>query len=114
MCDVVCTGPGCDAKLQAAAGLSVSQVGPLLCACMHSGSVYPLEAHLVSVVQQSDLPACPASGCIVVMAVMFELADQLTQDNTWLALLFDQMPYKEGVSKPAKVPAICSPLAPSA
>jgi hypothetical protein len=50
------------------------------------------------VVPQSQLPSCPPGGCIVVTAVLFELADNLTQDNGWLGPLFDAMPYTEGVS----------------
>lgn len=35
---------------------------------------------------------------MVVTAVLFELGDNLTQDNAWLAPLFEAMPYSEGVS----------------
>jgi hypothetical protein len=66
--------------------------------CVAAGRIFPLEAHLVSVVEQSQLPACPPGGCIVVTAVLFELGDNLTQDNPWLGPLFDAMPYTEGVS----------------
>uniref|UniRef100_A0A383VPS2 Carbonic anhydrase n=1 Tax=Tetradesmus obliquus TaxID=3088 RepID=A0A383VPS2_TETOB len=60
------------------------------------GRIFPLEAHLVSLVEQSQLPSCPPGGCVVVTAVLFELGDNLTQDNAWLAPLFEAMPYSEG------------------
>jgi hypothetical protein len=53
----------------------------------------------VSIVPQLELPSCPPGGCIVVTAVLFELGDNLTQDNAWLAPLFEAMPYSEGVSR---------------
>ncbi|WIA40595.1 hypothetical protein OEZ86_013935 [Tetradesmus obliquus] len=62
------------------------------------GRIFPLEAHLVSLVEQSQLPSCPPGGCVVVTAVLFELGDNLTQDNAWLAPLFEAMPYSEGES----------------
>ncbi|KAF6251162.1 alpha carbonic anhydrase [Scenedesmus sp. NREL 46B-D3] len=60
------------------------------------GRIFPVEAHLVSVVGQSQLPSCPPGGCIVVTAVLFELAEDVTQDSAWLAPVFDAMPYTEG------------------
>lgn len=63
-----------------------------------AGKMYPLEAHLVSVVPQSELASCPATGCLVVTAVLYELADDLDTDNPWLKTFFDKMPYKEDAS----------------
>lgn len=63
-----------------------------------AGHLYPVEAHLVSVIPQSALPACPPEGCVVVTAVMFELSDDLTSGSSWLEPLFAAMPLNEGVS----------------
>lgn len=63
-----------------------------------AGHLYPMEAHLVSVIPQSSLPACPPEGCVVVTAVMFELSDDLTTGSSWLEPLFAAMPLNEGVS----------------
>jgi carbonic anhydrase len=73
---------------------------PPVCRCSHarSGRLYPLEVHLVSVVSRAVAPACPPSGCLLVTAVMFELADDISQDNPWLEPLFEAMPLSEGVS----------------
>ncbi|WIA20305.1 hypothetical protein OEZ85_006137 [Tetradesmus obliquus] len=62
---------------------------------LRGGRIFPLEAHLVSLVEQSQLPSCPPGGCVVVTAVLFELGDNLTQNNAWLAPLFEAMPYSE-------------------
>eukprot|EP00775_Hariotina_reticulata_P005414 gene5414-5647_t len=62
-----------------------------------AGRMYPLEAHLVSVVPQSALPGCPPEGCTLVTAVLYELADgDMQANNTWLEPLFNIMPYVEG------------------
>eukprot|EP00878_Enallax_costatus_P017803 GHUV01018707.1.p1 GENE.GHUV01018707.1~~GHUV01018707.1.p1 ORF type:complete len:401 (+),score=120.11 GHUV01018707.1:587-1789(+) len=60
-----------------------------------AGKIFPLEAHLVSAVPQSQMGSCPATGCLVVTAVLYELADDITVDNQWLKTFFDVMPYKE-------------------
>lgn len=52
----------------------------------------------MSLIKQSDLPACPPEGCVVVTAVMFELSDDLTAGSDWLEPLFAAMPLNEGVS----------------
>lgn len=57
-----------------------------------------MEAHLVSIVSQDVLPSCPAKGCVMVTAVLFELADDLTTGSDWLEPLFAVMPVNEGVS----------------
>jgi hypothetical protein len=61
-----------------------------------------MEAHLVSLVSQSQLPSCPPEGCVVVTGVLFELSDDLTTDNHWLEPLFASMPLSEGVSAVAR------------
>lgn len=58
-----------------------------------------MEVHLVSLVSQAVLPACPKEGCVVVTAVLFELSDDLTSGSDWLEPLFAAMPVNEGVSQ---------------
>lgn len=52
----------------------------------------------MSIVSQDVLPSCPAKGCVMVTAVLFELADDLTTGSDWLEPLFAVMPVNEGVS----------------
>lgn len=66
------------------------------------GHLYPMEAHLVSLVSQSQLPSCPPEGCVVVTGVLFELSDDLTTGSDWLEPLFASMPLSEGVSAAAR------------
>jgi hypothetical protein len=71
---------------------------PSLSYCsLHTGHLFPLEAHLVSVVSQATLPACPPDGCVVVTGVQFELSDDLDTGSAWLEPLFAAMPLSEGV-----------------
>lgn len=65
---------------------------------LHTGHLFPLEAHLVSVVSQAALAACPPEGCVVVTGVQFELSDDLSAGSAWLEPLFTAMPLSEGVS----------------
>lgn len=64
-----------------------------------AGHLYPMEGHLVSLVSQAVLPACPKQGCVVVTGVLFELSDDLTTGSDWLEPLFAAMPLNEGVSQ---------------
>ncbi|GBF97659.1 carbonic anhydrase [Raphidocelis subcapitata] len=57
------------------------------------GRTYPLEMHLVNAVARSDVPGCPAAGCLAVVGVMFELAEEgETSDSiTELRKIFDSI-----------------------
>ncbi|KAJ9516610.1 hypothetical protein QJQ45_015218 [Haematococcus lacustris] len=60
------------------------------------GAYYPLELHIVHVVPQSSMPACPASGCLAVAGVMFALSDD-DVDNPTLDSIWSVMPMREGL-----------------
>ncbi|GFH25088.1 alpha-carbonic anhydrase domain-containing protein [Haematococcus lacustris] len=60
------------------------------------GAYYPLELHIVHVVPQTSLPACPASGCLAVAGVMLALSDD-DADNPTLDSIWSVMPIREGL-----------------
>ncbi|KAJ9516327.1 hypothetical protein QJQ45_001058 [Haematococcus lacustris] len=60
------------------------------------GAYYPLELHIVHVVPQTSLPACPASGCLAVAGVMLALSDD-DADNPTLDSIWSVMPVREGL-----------------
>lgn len=64
------------------------------------GRFFPAEAHLVSRVQ---LEGCPEKGCFSVVAILYELSEDLNSDNEFLKKFTDVMPSREG--EVGKVPA---------
>lgn len=66
---------------------------------MVGGHQFPLEAHIVSRVMNTLLPACGPKGCLTVVGVLFELSDDLDAESAFLKTVFDAMPDKEGVSR---------------
>lgn len=88
---------------------------PLCCALQCTGRIFPLEAHLVSVVPPEELPACAPHGCTVVTAVLFELgAEEEGQteagggNSSLLDALAQALPVTEGVRARGRR---CLPLA---
>jgi hypothetical protein len=55
--------------------------------------------HIVNQVTNASAPGCPASGCLAVVGVMFELAEEgeAAESITELAKIFDRMGLNENV-----------------
>ena len=55
--------------------------------------------HIVNYVYNDSLPACGTGGCIAVVGIMFELAENATAaPNSFVDAIFSQMPLTENVS----------------
>jgi carbonic anhydrase len=57
------------------------------------GVLYPMEAHMVTIVPKEEVEECGDAGCVVVFGVLFTISDE---DNDFLEPLFEAAPTKAG------------------
>lgn len=65
---------------------------------MSAGKLSGTEAHLVTTIAATDVPACAPKGCIAVFGVLYDIADDDSKGSEFLAPLLKKIPDQTGLA----------------
>jgi hypothetical protein len=57
-----------------------------------------VEAHLVTQISATDLPACAPDGCLAVFGVLYDIPEDESADSSFLAPILKSLPRETGVA----------------
>jgi carbonic anhydrase len=60
------------------------------------GKLSAVEAHLVTKIDASDVPACGSTGCTAVFGVLYDLSEDITEPDAFLTPFLSNIPEQVG------------------